>query len=139
MRALSRSGMWRAIAMGAVLSAPLFLTPCGSSVPVGRSTVVMRDGTTSRNSIQLMRSISRVETKSCCVEVICCLRISAKGIGRGHRRVEILMEPAAIGVEQLFDTRAARGSHDQPGVVFPRKAPDDLRIVVGRRSGPLLA
>jgi hypothetical protein len=36
-----------AIAIGAVLSAPLFATPCGSSVPVGSITVFIFDGTTS--------------------------------------------------------------------------------------------
>src|SRR5688500_12686543 len=62
--ALVRRAIVRAIAVGAVLSAPLFITPCGSSVPVGSSTVLTLDGTVSLNSIQLMRSISRVETKS---------------------------------------------------------------------------
>ena len=46
------------------MSAPLLTTPCGSSVPVGRSTVWTLDGTVSLNSIQLMRSISRVATMS---------------------------------------------------------------------------
>src|SRR5256714_12167766 len=62
--ALTRGAIWRAIATGAVMSAPLLMTPCGSKVPVGSKTVVIFDGTTSLNSIQLMRSISRVETMS---------------------------------------------------------------------------
>src|SRR5919197_5589300 len=62
--ALTGGAMARAIARGAVMSAPLLMTPCGSSVPVGKSTVCTFDGTASLNSIQLMRSISRVETTS---------------------------------------------------------------------------
>src|ERR1043166_4342632 len=62
--AFVRRAMVFAIANGAVLSAPLLMTPCGSRVPVGRRTVVIFDGTTSLNSIQLIRSISRVETTS---------------------------------------------------------------------------
>ena len=58
--ALVRDAMARAIATGAMMSAPLAVTPCGSSVPSGTSTVSTRFGTTSRNSIQLMRSSSRV-------------------------------------------------------------------------------
>ena len=60
MSALVRAAMARAIATGAMMSAPLAVTPCGSSVPSGTSTVSIRLGTTSRNSIQLMRSSSRV-------------------------------------------------------------------------------
>ena len=60
MSALVRGAMARAIATGAMMSAPLAVTPCGSSVPSGTSTVSIRFGTTSRNSIQLMRSSSRV-------------------------------------------------------------------------------
>src|SRR5215210_1930997 len=59
------------MAIGAVMSAPLLTTPCGSSVPVGSRTVVIFEGTTSRNSIQLIRSISRVETTSfCCAATV---------------------------------------------------------------------
>jgi hypothetical protein len=61
-----------AIAVGAVLSAPLLMTPCGSSVPVESSTVFIFDGTTSLNSIQLIRSISRVETESFLLELVVC-------------------------------------------------------------------
>ena len=57
--AFSRGASSRAIASGAVMSAPLFATPCGSSVPVGNSTVRIFDGTSSRNSIQLIRAMSR--------------------------------------------------------------------------------
>src|SRR5690349_9565513 len=53
-----------AIATGAVMSAPLLMTPCGSIVPVGRITVLIFEGTTSLNSIQLMLLISRVLTTS---------------------------------------------------------------------------
>src|SRR5215207_728087 len=60
--ALTRGAILRAIATGAVMSAPLLTTPWGSSVPVGRSTVCTFDGTVSLNSIQLMRSISRSRT-----------------------------------------------------------------------------
>src|SRR5438270_787367 len=62
--ALTRGAIALAIATGAVMSAPLLMTPCGSSVPVGKRTVCTFDGTASLNSIQLMRSISRVETTS---------------------------------------------------------------------------
>src|SRR5512132_1292101 len=50
----------RAIASGAVLSAPLFMTPWASRVPVGSRTVWIRAGTSSRNSIQFRSFISRV-------------------------------------------------------------------------------
>src|SRR5678816_4803750 len=53
-----------AIATGAVMSAPLLITPCGSSVPVGRITVLTFDGTSSLSSIQLMSERSRVEGES---------------------------------------------------------------------------
>ena len=53
--------MSRAIASGARMSAPFAVTPCASSVPSGSSTVCERAGTSSRSSIQLMRSSSRVE------------------------------------------------------------------------------
>src|ERR1700730_10704285 len=46
------------------MSAPLFSTPCASSVPVGRRTVEIFCGTHSRNSIQLISAISRVD--GCC-------------------------------------------------------------------------
>src|SRR5947209_11166893 len=62
--ALTRGAIALAIATGAVMSAPLLMTPCGSSVPVGKRTVCTFDGTASLNSIQLMRSSSRVETTS---------------------------------------------------------------------------
>ena len=62
--AFTRRAIVFAIANGAVLSAPLLITPCGSSVPVDSSTVFIFDGTTSLNSIQLILSISRVETIS---------------------------------------------------------------------------
>src|SRR5215203_4653396 len=76
--AFVRRAIVRAIAVGAVLSAPLFTTPCGSSVPVGSRTVVILDGTVSLNSIQLIRSISRVDTKSrsVCAEMV--LNINAQ-------------------------------------------------------------
>ena len=57
--AFRRGASSRAIPSGAVMSAPLLATPCGSSVPVGSSTVRIFDGTSSRNSIQLMRAMSR--------------------------------------------------------------------------------
>src|SRR5437667_12329187 len=49
-----------AMATGAIISAPFAVTPCGSMVPSGKRTVLIFPGTHSRNSIQLMRSISRV-------------------------------------------------------------------------------
>src|SRR5690349_837472 len=52
--------MARAIATGAMMSVPLAVAPWASSVPSGRSTVRIFSGTHSRNSIQLIRSISRV-------------------------------------------------------------------------------
>jgi hypothetical protein len=42
------------------MSVPLGATPCGSSVPRGSKTVWIFAGTHSRNSIQVMRSMSRV-------------------------------------------------------------------------------
>ena len=48
------------MAMGAVLSAPLLMTPCGSIVPTVTSTVSMRAGTSFLNSIQFRSFISRV-------------------------------------------------------------------------------
>ncbi len=53
--------MARAIASGAMMSAPFAVTPCGSRVPSGTRTVSICSGTISRNSIQLMRSSSRVD------------------------------------------------------------------------------
>src|SRR5687767_9583657 len=58
--ALRRGAISRAMATGARMSAPFAVTPCGSNVPSGRSTVVTFAGTYSRNSIQLIRSSSRV-------------------------------------------------------------------------------
>src|SRR4051794_35359583 len=58
--AFTRSAMARAIATGAMISVPLAVAPCASIVPNGRSTVWILSGTHSRNSIQLIRSISRV-------------------------------------------------------------------------------
>src|ERR1700682_154523 len=49
-----------AITTGTRMSVPLAVTPCASSVPSGSSTVLIFAGTHSQNSIQLMRSISRV-------------------------------------------------------------------------------
>src|ERR1700739_3194666 len=43
-----------------MMSVPFAVTPCGSIVPSGNSTVSIFSGTHSRNSIQLIRSISRV-------------------------------------------------------------------------------
>jgi len=57
---LTRDAIARAIATGARISAPLAVTPCGSIVPSGSKTVLIFAGTHSRNSIQLMRSISHV-------------------------------------------------------------------------------
>src|SRR6185503_11636679 len=62
--AFTSRAIFRAIAMGAVMSAPLLTTPCGSSVPVGKITVLIFDGTTSLNSIQLISLMSRVVTAS---------------------------------------------------------------------------
>src|SRR6266513_3028081 len=62
--AFTSRAILRARATGAVISAPLLITPCGSSVPVGRMTVLIFEGTTSLNSIQLMSLISRVVTAS---------------------------------------------------------------------------
>ena len=42
------------------MSVSLGATPCGSNVPSGSKTVAILVGTQSRNSSQLMRSISRV-------------------------------------------------------------------------------
>src|SRR5262245_19892424 len=58
--AFTRGAISRAIATGARMSAPFAVTPCGSSVPRGRSTVWTRPGTHSWNSIQFRRSSSRV-------------------------------------------------------------------------------
>ncbi len=58
-RALTSAAIASAILTGAKLSAPLFTTPCGSSVPVVSSTVLTFVGTISRNSIQFSSSIQR--------------------------------------------------------------------------------
>src|SRR3954467_7339012 len=58
--AFTRGAMSFAIATGARMSAPFAVTPWGSIVPRGRRTVLILPGTHSRNSIQLIRSISRV-------------------------------------------------------------------------------
>jgi hypothetical protein len=58
--ALTRAAIARAIATGAKMSAPFAVTPWGSIVPSGSKTVLIFAGTQSRNSIQLMRSSSRV-------------------------------------------------------------------------------
>src|SRR5439155_19531480 len=58
--ALTRGAISRAIATGTRMSVPLGATPCGSSVPSGSRTVWIFAGTHSRNSIQLIRSISQV-------------------------------------------------------------------------------
>jgi hypothetical protein len=62
--ALTSRAILRAIATGAVMSAPLLITPCGSSVPVGKITVLILEGTASLNSIQFMSLMSRVLTMS---------------------------------------------------------------------------
>src|SRR5262245_46486247 len=62
--AFTSLAIFRAIVRGAVISAPLLITPCGSRVPVGRITVLILAGTTSLNSIQLISLISLVETVS---------------------------------------------------------------------------
>src|ERR1043165_9298828 len=74
-RAFTSRAILRAIATGAVMSAPLLTTPCGSSVPVGNITVLIFDGTTSLNSIQLMSLISRVVTASdVCADAVAAIR-----------------------------------------------------------------
>src|SRR5512143_1103881 len=49
-----------AMAAGARLSVPLGMTPCGSSEPKGTRTVSIEAGTSSPNSCQQSRLISRV-------------------------------------------------------------------------------
>src|SRR5712692_11498605 len=58
--ALTSAAMARAMATGAVLSAPLLATPCGSRVPTVSRTVEICAGTTWRNSIQFSSSIRRL-------------------------------------------------------------------------------
>src|SRR3954462_4555178 len=58
--AFTRGAISLAIATGIIISVPFAVTPCGSNVPNGNNTVSILDGTSSPNSIQLMRSISRV-------------------------------------------------------------------------------
>src|SRR4026208_600750 len=58
--AFKRGAISLAMATGARISAPFAVTPWGSNVPRGNRTVCIFPGTHSRNSIQLMRSISRV-------------------------------------------------------------------------------
>src|SRR3954469_17010137 len=58
--AFTRGAISLAIATGARMSAPFAVTPCASIVPSGSSTVLILPGIHSRNSIQLIRSSSRV-------------------------------------------------------------------------------
>src|SRR5213595_1970462 len=58
--AFNRGAISLATATGAIISAPFAVTPWGSIVPSGNRTVLIFPGTHSRNSIQLIRSISRV-------------------------------------------------------------------------------
>src|SRR5712691_11906122 len=53
--------MASAIATGTVLSAPLLMNPCASSVPTVRITVLTFAGTSCWNSFQLRASIDREE------------------------------------------------------------------------------
>ncbi len=62
--AFTSRAILRASATGAVMSAPLLMTPCGSIVPVGRMTVFDLRRDESRKSIQLMSLMSRVATVS---------------------------------------------------------------------------
>src|SRR6267143_1981095 len=63
--AFNRGAISLAMATGARMSAPFAVTPWGSIVPSGRRTVLIFPGTHSRNSIQLMRSISRMLGDGC--------------------------------------------------------------------------
>ena len=68
MSALTSSASACARAMGAVLSAPLLMTPCGSIVPTVTSTMSTRAGTMLLNCIQLRSFMSRVGSLSCCAQ-----------------------------------------------------------------------
>src|SRR5215216_5169134 len=87
--ALTSRAIFLAIATGAVMSAPLLITPCGSSVPVGSITVLIFEGTASLNSIQLMSLISRVVTTSadCAAEGMWIAAIKQTGKSREYGRI----------------------------------------------------
>src|ERR1051325_7817478 len=86
--ALTSLAILRAIATGAVMSAPLLITPCGSIVPVGRITVLIFAGTTSLNSIQLMSLISRVETVSdACARAWVAARVRMQNRKKSERNI----------------------------------------------------
>src|SRR5262245_62294243 len=91
--AFTSRAILRAMAIGAVMSAPLLTTPCGSSVPVGRMTVLILEGTTSLNSIQLMSLISRVVTVSgvCAAAEPAAVNKQRNTNGRKHRFIPFLL------------------------------------------------
>src|SRR5262245_58257679 len=78
--------IFRAIASGAMLSAPFAVTPCGSSVPVGNMTVFTLTGTTSLNSIQLIRFNSQVEGLS----LDACAKTASDAQRQNNRAIHML-------------------------------------------------
>src|SRR5882672_7831707 len=93
--AFTSRAILRARATGAVMSAPLLITPCGSSVPVGRMTVLIFEGTTSLNSIQLMSLISRVVTASG-VWLAALLSAVISQIDKSARELRVILFPPCV-------------------------------------------
>src|SRR5262245_42771570 len=97
--ALTSRAILRAMVTGAVMSAPLLITPCGSSVPVGRITVLIFAGTTSLNSIQLMSLMSRVETVSeVCANVVRLENVNRESKSKSERNIAFSPEMMSSGL-----------------------------------------
>src|SRR5688500_2127289 len=108
MNAFRRGAMAFAMATGARMSAPFAVTPCGSSVPSGNSTVCTFDGTAALNSIQLMRAMSRSTGAPCCCaaasaatrrSAVCMVRYARSLLHpersrRVRARLQVFVEPA---------------------------------------------
>src|SRR5262245_11604143 len=104
--AFTSRAIFRAKATGAVMSAPLLITPCGSRVPVGSITVLIFDGTYSLNSIQLISVISRVliESGVCPAATLASIQIAQRTNKSEIRRICFLLGecPATQWVESLL-------------------------------------
>src|SRR5436190_2902761 len=95
-----------AMATGAMMSAPFAVTPWGSIVPTGRRTVLIFPGTNSRNSIQLIRSISLVLGASCSApEALTATRQPRKNIQGNGDRLKTREASRATFMSPIFSQR----------------------------------
>src|SRR5579863_5069626 len=132
MSALTSPAMLLAMATGAVLSAPLLMTPCGSSVPTVTMTVSIDFGTSCLNSIQLRSSISRVDGGFCATATVVReqrsatamaeLRMARTLLRRAHQDVEIvLLELPDLAVEVIVAERQSRPQREAEVRQRPRR------------------